>query len=307
MSFTDSLPRMRTKVIVAVVVLVLAGCAAASTTTTWPPPTTATTTTVPPATTTTAATTTTTTTTTTEATTTTVSPYARPSWLGTRPLPLGPDGKTALPQPTPPELQDRQFETIDYLPTPDGQFASTIQPVPDDVLARSTWSEECPVTRDELAYLTVSHYGFDGKVHTGELIVNASVAEDIVSVFHELYDARFPIEEMRVTSEADLEAPPTGDGNDTGSFVCRPTVGATSWSQHAYGLAVDVNPFQNPYVNGDVIIPELASSYTDRDWVRPGMIFDGDAVVQAFADVGWTWGGDWNTLKDRMHFSQNGR
>lgn len=245
--------------------------------------------------------------TTSQTTTTTASPYARPAWLGTRPLPLGPDG-TPLPQPTPPELEDRQFETIDYLPPPpDDRFVSTIGPVPDDVVARSTWSEECPVSLEELSYITVSHYGFDGQFHTGEMIVNASVAEDIVGVFHKLHDARFPIEQMRVASQADLDAPPTGDGNVTGSFVCRPSVSSKVWSQHAYGLAVDVNPFQNPYVKGDVLIPELASSYTNRGWVRPGMIFEGDVVFQAFAAAGWTWGGDWQTLKDRMHFSENGR
>ncbi len=246
--------------------------------------------------------------TTTEAiTTTTASPFARPAWLGTRPLPLGPDGKTAIPQPTPPELQNRQFETIDFLaPPPDDRFVSTIGPIPNEVLARSTWSEDCPVTLDDLSYVTVSFYGFEGDVHTGELIVNASVADDIVSVFHTLFNAKFPIEEMRVTSQDDLDAAPTGDGNDTGSFVCRPTVGSDYWSQHAYGLAVDIDPFQNPYVKGDVIIPELAGSYTDRDQVRPGMILDGDVVTQAFTDIGWTWGGTWHTLKDRMHFSQNG-
>jgi hypothetical protein len=228
--------------------------------------------------------------------------------LGTRPLPLGPDGKTAIAQPTPPELQDRQFETIDYLPPPtDGRFHSTIEPVPDDVLARSTWVQECPVTRDDLAYVTVSHYGFDHKLHTGELLVNASVADDVVSVFNKLYDARFPIEQMRITTRDELDAPPTGDGNVTGAFVCRPTVGSDYWSQHAYGLAVDINPFQNPYVKGDVIIPELATSYADRDQDLPGMVSKGDAVTKAFTDIGWGWGGNWNSLKDWMHFSQNGQ
>jgi len=296
---------MMKRVLILVEALVLTGCAAAgastSTTssleTTAAPTTVAVTTPAPQA-----------TTTTVPVTTTTASPFARPDWLGTRVLPLGPDGENGIAQPTPPELQDRQLETIDRLPPPpDDQFVATIEPVPDDVIARSTWTDECPVTRDELAYINVSFYGFDGKFHTGETIVNASVAEDIVGVFEKLHAARFPIEGMKVTTQEELDAPPTGDGNNTGSFGCRPAVGADHWSMHAYGLAIDINPFHNPYEKGKLIIPELAMSYLDRDQALPGMIHDGDIVVAAFADIGWRWGGDWNTLKDYMHFSQNGR
>ena len=285
--------------------LVLAGCSAATAATTTEPPTitsapavtsTTTTTTASPA-----------TTITFPVTTTTVSPFARPDWLGTIVLPLGPDGENGIAQPTPPELQDRRLETIDRLPPPpNDQFVVTIGQVPDGVIARSTWTEECPVTRDELAYLNVSHYGFDGEFHTGEVIVNAAVAEDIVGVFEKLHAARFPIEQLKVTTQEELDAPSTGDGNGSGAFGCRPSVGSTGWSQHAYGLAVDINPFHNPYVRGELIIPELAMSYLDRDRVLPGMIFAGDVVVAAFTEIGWTWGGNWNTLKDWMHFSQSG-
>ena len=112
---------------------------------------------------------------------------------------------------------------------------------------------------------------------------------------------------MRITTKAEQTAPPTGDGNDTGSFNCRATRGATSFSQHAYGLAVDVDPFQNPYHRGDVVLPELASSYLDRGRSRPGMITADGPVVRAFAAVGWTWGGTWDSLVDLQHFSRNGR
>jgi hypothetical protein len=247
------------------------------------------------------------TTTTVPVTTTTVSPFARPVWLGTVVLPLGPDGENGIAQPTPPELQDRRLETIDRLPPPpDDQFVATIGPVPDDVIARSTWTEECPVTRDELAYINVSHYGFDEELHTGEMIVNAAVAVDIVGVFEKLHAARFPIEQLKVTTQAELDAPPTGDGNGSGAFGCRPAVGSSGWSQHAYGLAIDINPFHNPYIHGELIIPELAMSYLDRDRVLPGMVFEGDVVFDAFAEIGWTWGGNWNSLKDWMHFSHSG-
>ena len=247
------------------------------------------------------------TTTTIPTTTTTVSPFARPDWLGTRLLPLRPDGHGEV-LPTPPELVDRQLETIDFLEPPvDDVFHATIEEVPAEVLARSSWVEGCPVTVDELRYLTVTHLGFDGELHTGEILVNAAVAEDVVEVFARLFEAGFPIEQMRVTRFDEVDDHPTGDFNETGSFVCRPAVGSENWSYHAYGLAIDVNPFHNPYHKGDLVIPELASAYTDREQSRVGMIYDGDLVTEAFADIGWEWGGHWNTLKDWMHFSQTGR
>ena len=160
---------------------------------------------------------------------------------------------------------------------------------------------------DDLSWVRLTFRGFDHRRHTGELLVNASAADDLVAVFRDLYRARFPIEEMRITRKAELTAPPTGDGNNTGAFACRATTGGTSYSQHAYGLAVDVNPFQNPYTKGELVLPELASSYLDRGWVRPGMITPDGPVVRAFAAIGWGWGGSWSSLKDFQHFSANGR
>lgn len=248
-----------------------------------------------------------TTTTTTSITSTTVNPHARPDWLGTRLLDLRPDGHGEVSQ-TPAELVDRRLETLDLIPPPDDDaFVWTADPIPPDVLARSSWSDDCPVDLDELTYLRMSHYGFDGRFHTGEMIVNSSVAEDVVAVFRNLHEERFPIEQMRVIAAEEIDAHPTGDFNDTTSFVCRPAVGSASWSQHALGLAIDINPFHNPYLKGDLVLPELASAYLDRDYVRPGMILEGDVVTRAFDDIGWGWGGRWNSLADWMHFSQNGR
>lgn len=249
----------------------------------------------------------TTTTTVPPTTTTTVDPFARPNWLGTRLLPLRADGHGEV-QATPSELIDRQLETIDLLDPPgSGGWESSLSPVPDEVVARSSWQEGCPVSIDELRYIVVSHHGFDGEVHTGEMIVNAAEADGVVEVFRRLFEAGYPIEQMRVIRADEVDDHPTGDWNETTSFVCRPAVGSTNWSQHAFGLAIDVNPFHNPYLRGDLVIPELASAYTDRDDVRVGMIFDDDVVVDAFADIGWSWGGDWDTLKDWMHFSKSGR
>ena len=111
---------------------------------------------------------------------------------------------------------------------------------------------------------------------------------------------------MRLVTGADLEAHPTGDGNNTAAFVCRAARKQTRWSAHAYGLAVDINPFQNPYRRGDLVLPELAGAYLDRSPSRPGMVQPGDAVTGAFAAIGWTWGGTWRTPRDLMHFSATG-
>jgi len=174
-------------------------------------------------------------------------------------------------QPTPPEMVDRRFGTPDMLAPPAGDdFESTIQEVPLDVLLRSTWTPECPVTVDELRYVTVSHWGFDQKFHTGEILVNARLAEDIVEVFRRLHQARFPIEEMRVIRLEEIDAHPTGDWNDTTSFVCRPAVGSRNWSQHAFGMAVDINPVAVRCARANAVLNGL----DDRIHVLEGDLFD---------------------------------
>ena len=228
--------------------------------------------------------------------------------VGARPLPLRPDGFGKV-LPTPAALRDRRLPTVDRLPPPPGgRFRSAIRPIGPAVRNRmgATWRPGCPVGLDDLRYVTVSFRGFDGRAHTGELVVHERVAAQVVSVFARLYRARFPIEEMRLVTGADLEAHPTGDGNNTAAFVCRAARKQTRWSAHAYGLAVDLNPFQNPYRRGDLVLPELAGAYENRARARPGMIRPGDVVTSAFAAIGWTWGGTWRSPRDLMHFSATG-
>lgn len=231
-----------------------------------------------------------------------------PAWLGTRVLPTTADGFGVV-QATPRALRHRAWTLPDSVPElPGTGFASRVERAPAEVIARSTWEPGCPVSAADLDWVRVTFRGFDGARHTGELLVERSAATAMVTVFHRLWDADFPIEQMHITTKAEAEAPPTGDGNNTSAFNCRPVRGQTSgFSQHAYGLAIDVDPFQNPYAEGARVLPELASWYLDRDRKAPGIITAGGPVVAAFEAVGWGWGGDWHGLKDYEHFSANGR
>lgn len=229
--------------------------------------------------------------------------------LGVHVLPRTADGFGRI-RPTPKALRVRRYPTTDLLPPPaDGRFRSSIGPVTPAIRKRmgETWSPSCPVALADLAYLTVSFRGFDGAAHTGELVVADDRAADVVSVFRRLFAASYPIEEMRLPTTADLDAPPTGDGNNTAGLVCRASRGTTTWSAHAYGLAIDVNPFLNPYSKGDLVLPERASAYLDRTRTQPGIIHAGDLVVREFARIGWSWGGAWSSLKDYQHFTATGR
>ena len=131
-----------------------------------------------------------------------------PPWLGKRVLPLQANGFGEI-RPTPPELVVRRFTLPDRLPPlPGTGFASRVTtPAPADVIARSTWKQGCPVAAGDLSWLRLTFVGFDGRRHTGELLVNSSVAGDLVEVFRRLYAARFPLEEMRITRADELDAP----------------------------------------------------------------------------------------------------
>ncbi|MFV0632567.1 M15 family metallopeptidase [Demequina sp.] len=235
--------------------------------------------------------------------------YDRPLWLGQVPLALG-DNNLGVRDDTPSELEDRQLEPRDWLPDPttDDWFADIQMDVPDDIRDRSSWEKNCPVHIDDLAYIVIPYWGFDQQVHTGEMLVHEDYAEDIAGAFEKIFAAQFPIEEMRVISREERDSPTTGDHNVTSAFTCRLVVGrATVWSEHAYGKAVDINPFHNPFHKNDELFPELSEAYLDRDWVREGMIDEASVVHAAFTSIGWGWGGDWTGREDWMHFSVTGK
>ena len=172
------------------------------------------------------------------------------------------------------------------------------------------WHGGCPVPQTGLRLLTVPYWGFDRQVHAGQMVVNARAAHPLGKVFKRLYRLRFPIRHMTLP-EAYVRMP--ADGDPTASFECRQAVpspctggkGTGSFSMHAYGLAVDLNPVENPYVGCGQSRDRKAQSYRDRSRTRRGMVTP--AVIAAFRSIGWGWGGSWSgNTKDYMHFSATG-
>jgi poly-gamma-glutamate synthesis protein (capsule biosynthesis protein) len=168
-----------------------------------------------------------------------------------------------------------------------------------------SWHRGCPVPRRDLRYAQLSYVGFDGAAHQGELVLHEDVAEDVVGVFERIYELRFPIRRMRLVDDYEGSDARSMRRNNTSAFNCRRITGGSSWSEHSYGTAVDINPVQNPYVYRGTVQPAKGAPYVDRTPKRKGMVIR--AVRRAFSEIGWSWGGTWTTRKDYQHFSQSGR
>ena len=172
-----------------------------------------------------------------------------------------------------------------------------------------SWRPGCPVAPSQLRRIRLEYVGFDGSPHTGVIVVNAAVVGAVTGVFQTLYSERFPIRRLqpidvyRGSDERSMAA------DNTSGFNCRYAVapGPKSWSVHAFGEAIDVNPVENPYLEGGRVRPAAGVAFIDRANVRPGMAVRGGTLVQAFARSGWQWGGRWTSSPDYQHFSANGR
>jgi hypothetical protein len=171
-----------------------------------------------------------------------------------------------------------------------------------------SWRPGCPVPLEDLRLVRASHWGFDGRVRSGRIVVHRDVARDVLAVLRRLYAARFPIRRMVPVDAYGASDFRSIEADNTSGFNCRPVEGTTRWSEHAYGRAIDLNPIENPYVYADGTTSHRASRpYLDRSPYRPGMAVEGGVVVRAFAAVGWEWGGRWSPSRDYQHFSASGR
>jgi hypothetical protein len=188
------------------------------------------------------------------------------------------------------------------------RFEATVSPVRWADL-RYSYREGCPVGPSELRTMRLRYWDFEGRSRVGRLVVNRRVTGDMVAVFRRLYAARFPIRRMVPVSAYRGSDSASTAADNTAAFNCRRAVGSTtgSWSMHAFGLAIDVNPVENPYVLRGLALPPASERYRDRSRVRPGMAVEGGVLVRAFDEVGWRWGGRWAGSPDYQHFSTTGR
>jgi len=191
----------------------------------------------------------------------------------------------------------------------------TISAIPDAVWVRmqgTSWHSgmSCPA-RSELRYLRIPYLDFQRQPQSGEMIVAASVAQQVLSMFSDLYcSGDFLIDKMQLVSDYEGSDPLSMNANNTSAFNCRLTTNGNRLSEHSFGTAIDINPVQNPYVHKTTTQPAAGRDYNTpqkRAKSTPGVIREGERVVRAFAKIGWKWGGNWRNSKDYQHFSRSGR
>jgi poly-gamma-glutamate synthesis protein (capsule biosynthesis protein) len=172
-----------------------------------------------------------------------------------------------------------------------------------------SWHRGCPVGLGELRLLTVSHWGFDGEVHRGRLVVNRDAATAMLGAMRTLFRLRYPIRQMHLVDAYGADDHRSMAADNTSAFNCRFVAGSGGiWSEHAYGRALDLNPLENPYVTeSGYVSPPAGAPFADRSRRAKGLIHRDGPVVAAFAAVGWQGGGNWPWPRDYQHFSATGR
>lgn len=183
--------------------------------------------------------------------------------------------------------------------------------ITDEIFERmreKSYKEDCTVPLEELRYIKVLHWGFDNVPHIGELVVERSIAEDILDIFYQLYEARYPIEKMHLIDDYNGDDEASMADNNTTSFNYRKVSNSGSLSNHAKGAAIDINPLYNPYVRqveGQWIHePANAGDFTDRSREFDYKIDENDLCYQLFMQHEFTWGGHWKSVKDYQHFQR---
>ena len=149
--------------------------------------------------------------------------------------------------------------------------------------------------------IDVTYYGYDNKLHRGQLICHQSVADDLKSIFNQLLWIKFPIYSVIPISEFNFDDHLSMRANNTTCFDFRKKTLKNGWSEHAFGRAIDLNPIQNPYITNRIILPETFDLFNPTGRIR---LYEtnGQQIISIFRMYGWLWGGHWHSSKDYMHF-----
>jgi poly-gamma-glutamate synthesis protein (capsule biosynthesis protein) len=193
------------------------------------------------------------------------------------------------------------------------EFNSNISKITPDIKKRmidgNSWREGCPVALSDLRYIEVDHLDFSDNISRGEIIVHKDVAQDVVSIFEELFNMNYAINQMHLVSDFNGNDWKSIEADNTSAFNCRNATGSKKWSKHSYGKAIDINPIANPYISKKGHISHKASQkYRKRvhknlsNLEDRALLLKNDPATKAFKSYGWRWGGDWRTIKDYQHF-----
>lgn len=166
------------------------------------------------------------------------------------------------------------------------------------------------ITYDDLRYVRVKYYNYKGKEKEGELIVNRLIAKDITEIFYELYEMQYPIRRIKLVDEYEADDNKSMEADNTSAFNYRIIAGSeNNLSMHALGLAIDINPKINPCVGGaHGIVPPNGKAYAQRKASEckgkyaDNMIHKDDEIYNIFKKHGFSWGGEWDNMKDYQHF-----
>ena len=172
-----------------------------------------------------------------------------------------------------------------------------------------SYPSNCTVRRADLRLLTLTYCDFDGATQQGELVCNKAIAQDLIAIFRELYRQRYPIAQIRLIDDFDADDEQSMQANNTSCFCFRAISGSRKLSKHAQGLAIDLNPLQNPCVkrrnDGTLDVqPATARFYANRSRNFKYKITRNDLAYRLFKQRGFRWGGDWKSLKDYQHFEK---
>ena len=169
-------------------------------------------------------------------------------------------------------------------------------------LEEALYGQKIPASvKSNLTLINVFYYGFDQHLHHGQLVIHKAVADDVKEIFEIIRQIHFPIEKVVPICEYKWSDDESMKDNNTSSFNHRFISGSKILSKHASGLAIDINPKQNPYIKNGITTP-TGSIYEPE---AKGTITADSPIVEEFKKRGWTWGGDWKSLKDYQHFQKN--